>query len=147
MINEIANKSISFGRCPLGGHALEAGLQSQNGIVGDLYGINSNGEQRWSCTAHPLPHTCLRCTSRARTASLAISTGSIATESKRGHVQPTPGHRSMFDLASLPHTIIRSSKITLTASVVYHPNTGRLAGINMVPALVGWYIRLVIFVL
>jgi hypothetical protein len=30
-------------------------------------------------------------------------------------------------------------------SVVYHPNTSRLAGIGMVLALVGWYIWLVFF--
>jgi hypothetical protein len=28
-------------------------------------------------------------------------------------------------------------------SVVYHPNTGHLAGIGKLPALAGWYIRLV----
>ncbi len=33
------------------------------------------------------------------------------------------------------------------SSVVYYPNTGCLAGIGMVPALAGWYIRLVFFVL
>ncbi len=32
-------------------------------------------------------------------------------------------------------------------SVVYHPNTGRLAGIGMVPALAGWFIQMVFFVL
>ncbi len=32
-------------------------------------------------------------------------------------------------------------------SVVYHPNTVHLISIGMVPALVGWYIRLVFFVL
>jgi hypothetical protein len=37
--------------------------------------------------------------------------------------------------------------IDIESNVVYHPNTGCLAGIGMVLALVGWYIRLVFYVL
>jgi hypothetical protein len=32
----------------------------------------------------------------------------------------------------------------VATSVVYHPNTGHLAGIGKLPALAGWYIRLVL---
>ncbi len=48
-------------------------------------------------------------------------------------------------------TFLSSHFNTLTphqlANIVYHPNTGHLAGIGMVPALVAWYIQLVFFVL
>jgi hypothetical protein len=38
----------------------------------------------------------------------------------------------------------QSSAICKRISVVYHPNTGHLAGIGKLPALAGWYIRLVL---